>query len=93
MDEERQEDERFQDWVLRRRETCTYNAASEFYRQEYGEKAQLLQAGRSSAFNEVGVALKRAAARAREIARRTGTPLIIYKNGHILKEMVEKKNE
>ncbi|MEE8381049.1 MAG: hypothetical protein V3V90_02525 [Thermodesulfobacteriota bacterium] len=42
---------------------------------------------------KVGVALKRAAARAREIARRTGTPLIIYKNGHILKEMVEKKNE
>jgi len=40
---------------------------------------------------KVGAALQRAAARAREIARRTGTPLIIYRNGQILKEMTEKK--
>ncbi len=33
-------------------------------------------------------ALKRAAARAREKARQTGTPLVIFKNGHIIKEKV-----
>lgn len=33
-------------------------------------------------------ALKRAAARAREKARQTGTPLVIFKNGHIVKENV-----
>jgi len=42
---------------------------------------------------KVGVALQRAAARAREIAIRTGTPLIIYKNGQILKEIAEKKGK
>ena len=34
-------------------------------------------------------ALKRAAARAREIAKRTRTPLIIYRDGRVVKEKVE----
>ena len=42
---------------------------------------------------KVGVALQRSAARAREIVSRTGTPLIIYKNGQILKEIAEKKGK
>lgn len=33
-------------------------------------------------------ALKRAAAKAREKARQTGTPLVIFKNGRIVKEKV-----
>ncbi len=33
-------------------------------------------------------AIKRTAARAREIARRTGTPLVVYKDGKIVKEKV-----
>ncbi len=33
-------------------------------------------------------ALRRAAAKAREIARQTGTPLVIFKNGKIVKEKV-----
>jgi len=37
---------------------------------------------------KVGEALKRAAERAREIARKTGTPLVIYKDGRIVKEKV-----
>lgn len=34
------------------------------------------------------VALKRATLRAREIAERTGTPLITYRNGHVHKNMI-----
>ena len=37
----------------------------------------------------VEAALQRAGARAREIARRTGTPLVIYKNGRIVRQPVE----
>ncbi len=37
---------------------------------------------------KAGDALKRAAARAREKARQTGTPLVIFKNGRIVKEKV-----
>jgi hypothetical protein len=39
----------------------------------------------------VEAALKRAGARAREIARRTGTPLVIYKNGRIIMQPVEEE--
>ena len=38
--------------------------------------------------DKAGTALKRAAKRAREIARRTGTPLVTYKDGHIVKEQI-----
>ena len=37
---------------------------------------------------KVGDALRRAAARAREKARQTGTPLIIFKDGKVIKEKV-----
>lgn len=37
-------------------------------------------------------ALKRAAQAARKIARDTGTPLVLYKNGQIVLENVEKEN-
>jgi hypothetical protein len=37
----------------------------------------------------VEAALIRAGARAREIASRTGTPLVIYKNGRIIMQPVE----
>ncbi len=33
-------------------------------------------------------ALKRAATKAREIARQTGTPLVIYRDGKIIKEKI-----
>jgi len=33
-------------------------------------------------------ALKRAAAKAREKARQTGTPFVVFKNGHVVKEKV-----
>lgn len=36
----------------------------------------------------VDVALKRAARRAREIAERTNTPLVIYKDGQVQKRMI-----
>jgi hypothetical protein len=39
----------------------------------------------------VEAALKRAARRAREIAAQTGTPLVIYKNGKIVKLMIPPK--
>jgi len=39
----------------------------------------------------VEAALKRAALRAREIAAKTGTPLVIYKNGKIVKLMISPK--
>jgi len=38
-----------------------------------------------------GAALKRAARQARIIAEQTHTPLVIYKNGHIEKRMIEKE--
>jgi hypothetical protein len=37
----------------------------------------------------VGPALLRAAARAREIARKTGTPLVIYEDGKIVKKSIK----
>ncbi len=37
----------------------------------------------------VGPALRRSAARAREIARQTGTPLVIYKDGKIVKKSIK----
>ena len=37
----------------------------------------------------VGPALRRSAARAREIARKTGTPLVIYKDGKIVKKSIK----
>ena len=39
----------------------------------------------------VEAALKRAALRAREIAAQTGTPLVIYKNGKIVKLTISPK--
>ena len=39
----------------------------------------------------VETALQRAGARAREIARQTGTPLVIYKNGRIILQSVEEE--
>ena len=39
----------------------------------------------------VEAALQRAGIRAREIARRTGTPLVIYKNGRIILQSVEEE--
>lgn len=40
---------------------------------------------------QAGTALKRAAQRAREMAERTHTPLITYKDGHVQKTMVVKE--
>jgi hypothetical protein len=40
---------------------------------------------------KVEAALKRARARALEIARRTGTPLVIYKDGRVVRQPVEEK--
>lgn len=37
---------------------------------------------------KVGDALRRAAAKAREKARQTGTPLVIFKDGQVIKEKV-----
>ncbi len=37
----------------------------------------------------VGPALRRSAALAREIARKTGTPLVIYKDGKIVKKSIK----
>jgi hypothetical protein len=39
----------------------------------------------------VEAALKRAGARAREIARQTGTPLVIYKDGRVVSQPVEEE--
>jgi hypothetical protein len=39
---------------------------------------------------KVGEALKRAGIKAREIASQSGTPLVIYKNGQIVKQMLPK---
>ena len=42
---------------------------------------------------KVEVVLRGAALRAREVARHTGTPLVVYKNGRIVKELVEQKSK
>ena len=42
---------------------------------------------------KVEVALRRAALQARELARQTSTPLVVYKNGRIVKELVEQKSK
>ena len=42
-------------------------------------------------FEGVEAALQRAALRAREIAAQTGTPLVIWKNGKIVKLMISPK--
>ncbi len=38
-------------------------------------------------------ALKRAAKRAREIAERTHTPLVTYKDGHVQKRMIVRESD
>ena len=38
-----------------------------------------------------GEALKRAARQARSIAEQTHTPLVIYKDGHVEKRMIERE--
>jgi len=40
-----------------------------------------------------GEALKRAARRAREIAVRTRTPLVTYKDGHVQKRMIVRESD
>jgi len=40
---------------------------------------------------KVGAALRRAAKRAREIAARTNTPIVVYENGKVVKKKVTKK--
>ncbi len=40
-----------------------------------------------------GEALKRAARRAREIAERTNTPLVIYKDGQVQKRMIVRESD
>ena len=40
---------------------------------------------------KVGVALRRAAKRAREVAAQTNTPIIVYENGKVVKKRVTKK--
>ena len=40
---------------------------------------------------QTGTALKRAAQRAREVAERTNTPLITYKDGQVCKTMMVKE--
>jgi hypothetical protein len=40
---------------------------------------------------KVGVALRRAAKRAREEAARTNTPLIVFENGRVIKKKIVKK--
>jgi hypothetical protein len=42
---------------------------------------------------KAGDALQRAALRAREIVRQTGMPLVIYKNGRIVKERVDRNTK
>ncbi|MCP4702846.1 MAG: hypothetical protein GY862_39195 [Gammaproteobacteria bacterium] len=48
---------------------------------------------RKAYLEKVEAALRRAALRARETARRTGTPLIIYKDGQIVKIKIGEKDE
>jgi hypothetical protein len=40
---------------------------------------------------KVGVALRRAAKRAREIAAQTNTPIVVFANGKVVKKKVTKK--
>ncbi len=40
---------------------------------------------------KVGVALRRAAKRARESAAQTNTPIVVYENGKVVKKKVTKK--
>jgi hypothetical protein len=51
------------------------------------------QQPKDSDLEKAGDALQRAALRAREVARQTGTPLVIYKNGRIVKERVDQNNK
>ena len=48
---------------------------------------------KDSDLEKAGDALQRAALRAREVARRTGTPLVIYMNGRIVKERVDQNGK
>jgi len=41
---------------------------------------------------QVEKALRRAAERARKIAQQTGTPLVIYEDGRVVKEMVVRED-
>jgi hypothetical protein len=52
---------------------------------------QKKQASSNGRLTGVEAALQRAALRAREIAAQTGTPLVIYKNGKIVKLMISPK--
>ncbi len=45
-----------------------------------------------SAIEGAGAALKRAAKRAREIAERTRTPLVTYKDGHVQKRLIVRES-
>ena len=49
------------------------------------------QKTRDADLEEAEAALRRAASRAREIAQQTGTPLIIYRDGQVVKEFVGQK--
>ncbi|MCJ7541080.1 MAG: hypothetical protein MUO88_15615 [Desulfobacterales bacterium] len=51
------------------------------------------QQPKDSDLEKAGDALQRSALRAREIARQTGTPLVIYKNGRIVKERVDQNSK
>jgi hypothetical protein len=58
VDETRREKgESLRDWVLRRRDECNRNAASDAYKQSHGEESQLLQAGRAFGFSEMWEAM------------------------------------
>lgn len=52
---------------------------------------QKKQAGSNGKLTGVEAAIQRAALRAREIAAQTGTPLVIWKNGKIVKLMISPK--
>jgi hypothetical protein len=52
---------------------------------------QKKRASSNARLTGVEAALQRAALRAREIAAQTGTPLVIYKNGKIVKLMISPK--
>jgi len=49
------------------------------------------QRKRDQDLDGAGVALKRAARQARKIAEQTNTPLVIYKDGHVEKRIIERK--
>jgi hypothetical protein len=52
---------------------------------------QKKQVSSNGGLTGVEAALQRAALRAREIAAQTGTPLVIYKDGKIVKLMISPK--